>query len=715
MRSPSVFADYYKQHDKFEEDHRDGFQTVGDIAYRDDEGFLYICDRKKDMIISGGMNIYPAEIEAALETHPDVYEAAVFGIPSEEWGESVHAVVVKRARQPTSTRPSLIAARPRAPRRLQGAALDLVDGRAAQDRLGQDPQARAAGARTGPDRDRPTCLIARMQPSGRRALGIRDAGRPAQRRQVVARQHDLRREGVSIVSDKPQTTRHRVRGVLDPPRRPARVRRHAGAAQAGHRARPQGQRHGDRERRRVRRRRRRGLPRARRHRAVRRRRPVGGRPPRPAAAPSSSSTRSTWPAATQVARPARRGRRARTPRRTSRCRRGPATGSTRSSSTSSPGCRRARRTSPTTTVRDVPDEQWVAELVREQLLAVTRDELPYSIATRVAEWEGDRITVEIVVERESQKGMVIGKGGQVLKQVGERARRQLPEGTLPRRCGSRSTRTGSAGPTASSGSATDRCRRRQRGRRTVGRCRRSTVATASSSWWSTVAVDRARAATRSPGGTTGSPGSLCTSSRSGHAQRLTVEGEAAPGRCPVGWSRVSTIWAIAAPLVGAVDVARTARRRGRRWRRRCPTRRRELTRSAGQQRAQADADIGGGGTGRRAAAVTTRDGDGSRARSTGTRLRAGCRRRSRARPARWRSSSSCASGRRRRPAPVAGTRRGRRGRRGRRRGRRLVEPEQVGAVDLLELAVAADPHARGDEQRARAARRRRRAGSSVRS
>ena len=64
-----------------------GYQTVGDIAYRDDEGYVYICDRKKDMIISGGMNIYPAEIEAALEAHPDVLEAAVFGIPSEEWGE----------------------------------------------------------------------------------------------------------------------------------------------------------------------------------------------------------------------------------------------------------------------------------------------------------------------------------------------------------------------------------------------------------------------------------------------------------------------------------------------------------------------------------------------------------------------------------------------------------------------------------------------------
>jgi GTPase len=85
---------------------------------------------------------------------------------------------------------------------------------------------------------------------------------------------------------------------------------------------------------------------------------------------------------------------------------------------------------PPDVVRDVPEEQWIAELVREQLLAVTRDELPYSIATRVSEWEGNRITVEIIVERQSQKGMVIGRGGAVLKQVGERARAQLPEGTF---------------------------------------------------------------------------------------------------------------------------------------------------------------------------------------------------------------------------------------------------------------------------------------------
>jgi len=94
VKSPAVFADYYKQHDKFEADQKHGYQTVGDIAYLDDEGYVYICDRKKDMIISGGMNIYPAEIESALDEHPDIFDVAVFGIPSDEWGESVHAVVV---------------------------------------------------------------------------------------------------------------------------------------------------------------------------------------------------------------------------------------------------------------------------------------------------------------------------------------------------------------------------------------------------------------------------------------------------------------------------------------------------------------------------------------------------------------------------------------------------------------------------------------------
>ena len=81
-------------------------------------------------------------------------------------------------------------------------------------------------------------------------------------------------------------------------------------------------------------------------------------------------------------------------------------------------------------VTDVPEAFWVAELVREQLLGIVREELPHSIATRVTEWEWPRIRCEILVERDSQKGMVIGKKGAVLKQVGTAARAQLPEGAF---------------------------------------------------------------------------------------------------------------------------------------------------------------------------------------------------------------------------------------------------------------------------------------------
>ena len=83
---------------------------------------------------------------------------------------------------------------------------------------------------------------------------------------------------------------------------------------------------------------------------------------------------------------------------------------------------------PIETVSDIPEEEWVAELVREQLLAIFEDEMPYSIATRITEWEWPRVRCEIIVERESQKGMVIGKHGAVLKEVGQRARAQMPEG-----------------------------------------------------------------------------------------------------------------------------------------------------------------------------------------------------------------------------------------------------------------------------------------------
>ncbi|MEW6152940.1 MAG: GTPase Era [Actinomycetota bacterium] len=85
---------------------------------------------------------------------------------------------------------------------------------------------------------------------------------------------------------------------------------------------------------------------------------------------------------------------------------------------------------PEGTVTDVPDAFWVAELVREQLLAVARQELPHSIACRVTEWDWPHVKVEVLVERESQKGIVIGKGGEVLKRVGTAVRAQLVDGAF---------------------------------------------------------------------------------------------------------------------------------------------------------------------------------------------------------------------------------------------------------------------------------------------
>jgi fatty-acyl-CoA synthase len=73
-----------------------GWLHTGDVARADDEGFLYIVDRKKDMIITGGFNVYPREVEDVISTHPAVSAVAVIGVPDERWGESVKAVVVTR-------------------------------------------------------------------------------------------------------------------------------------------------------------------------------------------------------------------------------------------------------------------------------------------------------------------------------------------------------------------------------------------------------------------------------------------------------------------------------------------------------------------------------------------------------------------------------------------------------------------------------------------
>ena len=93
LRMGTSTFDYHKDEEKTLAARARGMFTVGDIGYLDADGYLYLCDRKSDMIISGGVNIYPAEIEAELSCHPAVADVAVFGIPHEEWGEEIKAVV----------------------------------------------------------------------------------------------------------------------------------------------------------------------------------------------------------------------------------------------------------------------------------------------------------------------------------------------------------------------------------------------------------------------------------------------------------------------------------------------------------------------------------------------------------------------------------------------------------------------------------------------
>jgi long-chain acyl-CoA synthetase len=93
MKMAGVEFEYHKDKEKTEAGRRQGFFTVGDVGYLNEDGYLFLCDRKIDMIISGGVNIYPSEVEAVLLQHPKVGDAAVFGIPNEDWGEEVKAVI----------------------------------------------------------------------------------------------------------------------------------------------------------------------------------------------------------------------------------------------------------------------------------------------------------------------------------------------------------------------------------------------------------------------------------------------------------------------------------------------------------------------------------------------------------------------------------------------------------------------------------------------
>jgi len=93
VRGDIVMKGYYKQPDKTAESIRNGWLHTGDVGHLDAQGYLHITDRKRDVIISGGFNVYPSEVEQVLWTHPAVLDCAVVGVPDDKWGEAVKAVV----------------------------------------------------------------------------------------------------------------------------------------------------------------------------------------------------------------------------------------------------------------------------------------------------------------------------------------------------------------------------------------------------------------------------------------------------------------------------------------------------------------------------------------------------------------------------------------------------------------------------------------------
>ena len=102
VQGPNVMQGYWNKPEQTDAVLQDGWYRTGDIGYLDSEGYLYLVDRAKDMIISGGENVYCSEVEEVIYQHPKVLEATVFGVPNEQWGEQVHAVVVLRDESLTS-------------------------------------------------------------------------------------------------------------------------------------------------------------------------------------------------------------------------------------------------------------------------------------------------------------------------------------------------------------------------------------------------------------------------------------------------------------------------------------------------------------------------------------------------------------------------------------------------------------------------------------
>ena len=178
---PITMSGYYKRPDLTAQALRDGWIHSGDLGYLDADGYLYLVDRKKDMIDSGGVKVYPRDIEEVVAAHPDVREVAVFGVPDDKWGETPLAAVILR--DDAQVDPADTA---RVDQRARGGALPARGGGHRHDGVpaqcgGQDAQARAARALLG--RQRTQALT-----SGRRARArlARQRIRPKLREPVSA-------------------------------------------------------------------------------------------------------------------------------------------------------------------------------------------------------------------------------------------------------------------------------------------------------------------------------------------------------------------------------------------------------------------------------------------------------------------------------------------------------------------------------------------------
>jgi acyl-CoA synthetase (AMP-forming)/AMP-acid ligase II len=164
MRGPFVMREYWNKPEATAEALRDGWFHTGDIAVVDEDGYFAIVDRKKDLIIRGGYNVYPRELEEVLYAHPAVREAAVLGVPHDSLGEEVGAAVVLKDGAEG--------------RRLQVSAGDLAAGRAAEGRNGQDPQARDRDPRVGAreDAERGVGVVPRPPAATTRSVRFRKFG-----------------------------------------------------------------------------------------------------------------------------------------------------------------------------------------------------------------------------------------------------------------------------------------------------------------------------------------------------------------------------------------------------------------------------------------------------------------------------------------------------------------------------------------------------------